>query len=165
MKLEVIKHRDILFRDLLRAIAMKSVGWPHSLESQVRWIVENMHDEDEHVFLKDGDKDMAYMTLSPVTGMLNGSLASFLGVGCVCSAKPGMGGGKMLMHNVNELIKERKTVGLLFCKNELVKFYSKYGWQLIPKQALILEPGHDSINTMLFNCHVDGVLEYKDKLF
>lgn len=29
MKLEVIKHRDILFRDLLRAIAMKSVGWPH----------------------------------------------------------------------------------------------------------------------------------------
>ncbi len=46
-----------------------------------------------------------------------------------------------------------------------LKFYSKYGWQLIPKQALILEPGHDSINTMLFNCHVDGVLEYKDKLF
>ena len=32
------------------------------------------------------------------------------------------------MLNVNELIKERKTVGLLFCKNELVKFYSKYGW-------------------------------------
>ena len=75
------------------------------------------------------------------------------------------GGGGMLMLNVNELIKERKTLGLLFCKNELVKFYSKYGWQLIPKQALILEPGHDSINTMLFNCHVDGVLEYKDKLF
>ena len=78
MNLEVIKHRDILFRDLLRAIAMKSVGWSYSLESQVRWIVDNMHDEDEHVFLKDGDKDMAYMTLSPVTGMLNGSLASFL---------------------------------------------------------------------------------------
>lgn len=77
MNLEVIKHRDILFRDLLRAIAMKSVGWSYSLESQVRWIVDNMHDEDEHVFLKDGDKDMAYMTLSPVTGMLNGSLASF----------------------------------------------------------------------------------------
>ena len=46
MNLEVIKHRDILFRDLLRAIAMKSVGWSYSLESQVRWIVDNMHDEE-----------------------------------------------------------------------------------------------------------------------
>ena len=76
-----------------------------------------------------------------------------------------MGIYSTVVDRMNELIKERKTLGLLFCKNELVKFYSKYGWQLIPKQALILEPGHDSINTMLFNCHVDGVLEYKDKLF
>lgn len=115
MNLEVIKHRDILFRDLLRAIAMKSVGWSYSLESQVRWIVDNMHDEDEHVFLKDGDKDMAYMTLSPVTGMLNGSLASFWVWAAFVLPSPEWGGG-MLMLNVNELIKERKTLGLLFCK-------------------------------------------------
>ena len=96
MNLEVIKHRDILFRDLLRAIAMKSVGWSYSLESQVRWIVDNMHDEDEHVFLKDGDKDMAYMTLSPVTGMLNGSLASFLVWAAFFLPNPERGGGECL---------------------------------------------------------------------
>ena len=97
--------------------------------------------------------------------MLNGSLGILFGCGLrFVLPSPEVGGGNAYL-NVNELIKERKTLGLLFCKNELVKFYSKYGWQLIPKQALILEPGHDSINTMLFNCHVDGVLEYKDKLF
>mgnify|MGYP000004775248 CR=1 FL=1 len=70
--------------------------------------MDNMHDEDEHVFLKDGDKDMAYMTLSPVTGMLNGSLASFFGCGrAFVLPSPELGGG-MLMLNVNELIKERK---------------------------------------------------------
>ena len=92
MELEIYKHRDILFRDLLRAIAVKSIAWPHTLESQVRWIVDNLRDEDEHVFLKDGDRDMAYMTLSPVKGMLNDSPTTFMGVGCVCSANPGMGG-------------------------------------------------------------------------
>ena len=92
MELEIIKHRDILFRDLLRAISVKSVAWPHPLESQVKWIVGNMRDDDEHVFLKDGDKDMAYMTLSPVAGLLNGVKTSFSGVGCVCTAHPGVGG-------------------------------------------------------------------------
>ena len=91
MKLEIIKHNDILFRDLLRAIAVKSVAWPHSLESQVRWILDNLRAEDDHVFLRDGDKDIAYMTFSPVVGVMNGALVSFMGVGCVCSANPGMG--------------------------------------------------------------------------
>lgn len=93
VELEIIKHNYILFRDLLRAVAIKTVAWPHGLGSQVEWIVGNMRDEDEHVFLKDGNKDMAYMTLSPVTGLLDGVQTSFSGVGCVCSANPGMGGG------------------------------------------------------------------------
>ena len=84
--------------------------------------MDNMHDEDEHVFLKDGDKDMAYMTLSPVTGMLNGVTCILFGCGLRLFCQARNGGGGMLMLNVNELIKERKTLGLLFCKNELVKF-------------------------------------------
>lgn len=94
MKLEIIKHYDILFRDLLRAISIKSVAWPYSLESQVRWMVDNLHENDKHIFLKDDDKDVAYMTLSPVSGIMNNAPVAFMGVGCVCSANPGMGGVK-----------------------------------------------------------------------
>lgn len=92
MELEIIKHKDIMFKDLLRAVNIKNVAWPHSVGSQVEWIVGNMQGDDEHVFLKNGERDVAYMTLSPVTGLMNGVQTSFSGVGCVCSATPGRGG-------------------------------------------------------------------------
>ena len=91
-ELEIIKHNDILFRDLLRAVAVKNVAWPHPVESQVKWIIDNMRPDDYHVFLKDDEQDKAYMTLSPVTASVNGVETPFMGVGCVCSANPGMGG-------------------------------------------------------------------------
>lgn len=92
MELQLIKHNDILFRDILRAVSVKSVAWPHPDESQLKWIIDNMYPNDIHVFLTDGEADKAYMTLSPVEGLMNGSNTSFMGVGCVCSANPGMRG-------------------------------------------------------------------------
>lgn len=91
-ELEIIKHNDILFRDLLRVIAVKNVSWPHPVESQVKWIIENMSPDDYHVFLKEDGNDKAYMTLSPVTASVNGVETPFMGVGCVCLAKHGLGG-------------------------------------------------------------------------
>lgn len=116
MELEIIKHRDILFRDLLRAIAVKSVAWPHPIESQVKWIVDNMQPDDMHIFLKDGGEDMAYMTLSPVNAVMNEAENSFMGVGCVCSAKQGVGLGKQLVESVNKWLSDNNFKGLLFCK-------------------------------------------------
>ena len=95
MSLQIIKHNDILFRDLLRGIAVKNVAWPHPVESQVKWIIDNMRPDDMHVFLKENGEDKAYMTLSPVTATVNGVETPFMGVGCVCSAHPGMGGGQI----------------------------------------------------------------------
>jgi hypothetical protein len=92
MELQFIKHYDILFRDLLRGIAIKNVAWPHPIESQVKWMVDNMQSQDYHVFLKDDDVDKAYMTLSPVKATVNGAIMSFMGVGCVCTANPETGG-------------------------------------------------------------------------
>ena len=71
---------------------MKNVAWSHPVESQVKWILDNMQPDDLHVFLKENGEDLAYMTLSPVTASVNGVDTPFMGVGCVCSAHPGMGG-------------------------------------------------------------------------
>lgn len=92
MKLQLIKHNDILFRDLLRAVTVKNVAWPHPVDSQLKWIIDNMHPDDLYVFLKENGEDLAYMTLSTVTASVNGVDTPFKGVGCVCSAHPGMGG-------------------------------------------------------------------------
>lgn len=129
MKLEIIEHRDILFRDLLRAIAVKSIAWPHPLESQVRWIVDNIDDNDEHVFLKEGSHDLAYMNLVSITFTANNTDYMAYGIGNVCAAEKGKGYGRELMNRVNDYLKEKRVCGLLFCRDALVPFYKLYGWK------------------------------------
>lgn len=164
-ELEIIKHNDILFRDLLRAVAVKNVAWPHPVESQLKWIIDNMQPDDMHVFLKENGEDKAYMTLSPVTATMNGEETSFMGVGCVCSANPGMGGGKSIVLGVNNFLKKKNQKGLLFCKAQLIGFYEKYNWKVIIPEKVILEPPVQEIYTMTFNCSEVGKLEYKGRMF
>ena len=164
-ELEIIRHNDILFRDLLRAVAVKNVAWPHSVDSQLKWIIDNMRSEDLHVFLKGNDVDLAYMTLSPVIANVNGFDTSFMGIGCVCSAKRGVGLGKQLMEGVNKWLKDNNLKGLLFCKKELIPFYEKYGWSLIEPASVIFTKPHDGVYTMSYNCEDIKKIEYKDCLF
>jgi len=139
MELEIIKHRDILFRDLLRAIVVKSIAWPYPLENQVKWIIDNIDDEDEHVFLKEGLKDIAYMNLVKITFSANDTDYMAFGIGNVCAAEKGKGYGRELMNRVNDYLKETKNCGLLFCRDALVPFYKLYGWEEV-KPDVCKEP-------------------------
>lgn len=164
-ELEIIKHNDILFRDLLRAITVKNVAWPHPVDSQLKWIIDNIRPEDLHVFLKENGEDLAYMTLSPVIVTVNGVDTSFMGIGCVCSAKHGIGLGKQLMESVNKWLYNNNHKGLLFCKKELILFYRKYGWNLIEPARVFFTTPHDGVYTMSYNCEGIKKIEYKDRLF
>ena len=164
-ELEIIKHDDILFRDLLRAVTVKNAAWPHPVDSQLKWMIENMQPEDLHLFLKENGEDLAYMTISPVTASVNGVDTPFMGIGCVCSAKHGVGLGKQLMEGVNKWLKDNNHKGLLFCKIELVQFYKKYGWVLIDPSCVVFNTPHEGVYTMSYNCERLKNIEYKDRLF
>lgn len=165
MELQIIKHNDILFRDVLRAIAVKSVAWPHPIESQLKWIVDNMEPEDMHVFLIENGIDVAYMTLSPVKGILNKQETNFLGIGCVCTAVKGLGYGKRLMQGVNSYLEKNSFKGLLFCRDRVVKFYQKNYWQLIQPERVSLKESHEGGLTMVYNCEEVKSLDYSDRDF
>lgn len=163
--LEMIKHNDILFRDLLRGIAVKNVAWPHPIESQVKWIIENMHPEDFHVFLSECGEDKAYMTMSPVEGIMNGEKTTIWGVGCVCSSRKGQGYGGLLLMKTNQFLIEKGVKGLLFCKRQLIPFYEKYNWVVLPQDKVRIPEKGSEIYTMVFNCPVTSSFEYKGRMF
>ena len=165
MELQTIRHSDILFRDVLRAISVKSVAWPHPIESQVKWIIDNMKPDDIHVFLREEGKDVAYMSLSPVKGILNGNETAFLGIGCVCSAVKGMGYGNRLMQEVNCYLEKNNAKGLLFCREGVIRFYQKNNWRLIPQDQLQLNILHEGVFTMVYNCDQVKSLVYMDREF
>jgi predicted GNAT family N-acyltransferase len=166
MELEIIKHRDILFRDLLRAIAVKSVAWPHPLESQVRWIVDNIDDNDEHVFLKNGSQDFAYMNLVSVIFTANDTDYMAYGIGNVCAAEKGQGYGRELMKRVNEYLKEKKRCGLLFCRDALVPFYELFGWEEVKRETCCAPKFADGVHVMTYLAPTEiHNFQYTGKLF
>lgn len=164
-ELKIVKHSEILFRDLLRGMCIKNMSWPHPMESQVKWIVENMKQDDFHIFLTEEGADKAYMTISPVIGIANGKLTHFMGVGCVCSAKHGEGYGKQLMMCVNKWIEDHNYKGLLFCRQELIKFYALCGWKVIEPNKILFSTPHEGVFAMSYNCGDIQRLEYSDRFF
>lgn len=165
MELQLIKHDDILFRDILRAVSVKSIAWPHPIESQLKWIIDNMHPNDIHVFLTDGKADRAYMTLSPVEALVDGNPISFLGVGCVCTRDHGRGAGKELMTRINQFLLDENHKGLLFCRQELIQFYKKFNWNLIPIEKVRFISPHEGVYTMTFNCEGTVWFDYSGRFF
>ena len=165
MELQLIKHKDILFRDLLRVVDIKSISWPYPVESQLKWIIDNVCEDDIHVLLRDKETDIAYLSLSQVSALIDGQQTAFSGVGCVCSRYHGRGAGETLIKKANNYLISCKKKGLLFCKDNLIDFYKKYDWILLPNDRVIFDSPHLDVFTMVYNCDIIGKMEYGDRFF
>lgn len=166
MELEIIKHSDISREDLLRVVCIKNAAWPHTIESQLKWIEDNNWPDDLHVILKDEECDYAYMVLCPVTAIVDGKEAEFVGIGNVCSKTKGQGYGGQIVSLVNEYIKNNKLSGLLFCRNHVVHFYEHYGWKVIPNNRIVLvNIEHIGVYTMCFNTSSFNKMIYDNRTF
>ena len=75
------------------------------------------------------------------------------------------GGGKSLIINVNKFFDENNYKGLLFCKQNLIGFYSKYNWKLVPPERVHFNKPHEGVFTMTYNCEDVERLDYADRFF
>lgn len=142
-------------------ISIKSSSWKYSKQEHTKWIAENINSDDLHFLYYEADVLIGYMNLVHVILVTENGPVGCLGIGNVCTKFKGNGDGKNLMKELNEYLSHTTTIGLLFCKNNLVNFYLKYGWNLIVN----LHP-NTQINTMIYN--FSGKKEnlvYNDRLF
>jgi len=164
---KVVQHQNLTERLLLDICAIKSISWPHSLESQKRWISKNLFTTDYHLLVYNNGSLAAYMNLVKIKFFINGERVSGLGVGNVCSAQKGIGLGGVVMLAANQFIKAQNVSGLLFCKEELQSFYQKYDWNTIPDQSIAFSGFINySFKTMILGvgAYIE-TLEYADRLF
>ncbi len=166
LRLEVITHRDISQEELLGIIKIKQVSWNYPIESQMLWIERNLSEEDIHCILKEESIPIAYLNLKDISVTIDGADYMAYGIGNVCSKIKGCGYGSELILKVNNYLLDSKRVGLLFCKDKLVDFYSRFNWILIQKDRLLINQELNTINTMCFNSPARlQFLEYKGILF
>jgi len=151
-----IHHAELTESLLQEIINIKSVAWPYSIESQHAWIKANLKNNDIHVLLLKDNKVVAYLNLIEIELIIDSKIFIGFGIGNVCAAEKGKGWGKELINHVNMYLKKNNKVGLLFCKNNLVKFYYVNGWTLIRKDEFF-PTTPISVNVMIF----DLVQNYK----
>jgi hypothetical protein len=165
---KITKHRFLTDDDILAICGIKSIAWPqHSLESQKEWLISNIHPNDVHFMLFNDGTLIGYTSLVNVDVTIDLDILGVYGIGNVCSAQKGKGYGGLLLNKINHYLVESNTIGLLFCKNNLVDFYAKYNWKLIHNPLIDNFP----IPTLSFNMMSNNInfsfntVRYTDRIF
>jgi hypothetical protein len=162
----LLAHSDTTEEDLREIIKIKSVAWPYTYDEHKQWMKDNLNDSVIHVLLSKDNIYVAYLNLIRVDLLINGKSSEGLGVGNVCSVERGKGWGRELMMLVDSFIEQSNKVGLLFCKEELVGFYTKCHWQIIDRKKQIVPFSNDKIKAMLYNYYyLLHELQYNGRLF
>lgn len=164
--LKVIQHGDVPNNELNEIIKIKSVAWAYPYEKQLEWLNANLKDSDLHLILLKNNEAVAYLNLIDIEVDIDNCKIKAFGVGNVCAIEKGKGYGNELMKHTNQYIIEKKRIGLLFCKKELIDFYEKYGWSWVNKNKLRLSFNNSNIEIMIFNqSGIITKLQYKGKSF
>lgn len=147
-------------------IIVKSVAWRFSYDSQRSWITENIKNDDVHVLLFEDDVPLAYMNLVKIDIQLDSKSNSGYGIGNVCAVQKGKGWGKVLLLSVNDYLKCNNHIGLLFCKEALVKYYSNSNWILIENEKLNMKNISEDVKCMMYSENFFfKTLKFSGKLF
>ena len=162
---ELIKHSDISYDKIQQIVELKSKRWHYTQEQHLDWISKNIQPEDYHILIFENEELIAYTNFVSVKVSINDNEIPFMGIGNVCTAESGKGYGDLLMKEVNKIIVEMNWKGILFCKDELVPYYQKFSWELVPAHKIQTD-NFKGINFMVFNVSEDiSNLQYDGRNF
>ena len=130
-RIKIIRHQDIKKSEIDEVINIKSSQWKYCYVEQLNWINKNIKKSDTHIILYLNGKGVAYLNLIDINLIANAEHVKGFGIGNVCAIERGMGYGLELMKLTNTYIIENNKIGILFCKDALIRFYSSLDWKLL----------------------------------
>jgi predicted GNAT family N-acyltransferase len=163
---ELVKNKDLSFKNLKKVADLKCQHWKYSIDEQVKWIKENIKDNDSHLLLLENTSTLiGYMNLVKIVVKSDlGEKAAF-GIGNVCISKNvrKKGNGILLMQMSIFILNNFESLGILLCKPELNQFYQKSGWFLFNGNTEI--GGASFKNSVFTNNFLNSSNLYLDKSF
>lgn len=135
---KVIKNSRLSEEKLKEIVEIKNQSWQYPFESQVKWLKNNLFDNDLHLLMYNGNSLVGYLDIVEVSVKIGENTEEMLGIGNVCVDKSYLkqGLGKKLVLRANEEIKKKNKKGVLLCQESLVGFYKKCGWSVVRYDTL-----------------------------
>lgn len=146
---------------------IKDIFWPYGVESQLNWFKDNISRNDLHFLSYDGKTLVAYLNLIDIVVKINSYDYLGYGFGNLCSLIEGK--GHELMKAANQKLISESKVGLLFCKEKLIKYHEMTGWQKVCRSKIKINHDNSNFFTMIRSFDLSETeiitLEYNGKLF
>lgn len=163
MNIRIVAHSEISQRDIDTAIVLKEQYWKYGVESQLKWMNENLAPNDLHCFLlTESGEAAAYMNIVNVKGEFDGNENDFWGLGNVCIKKKYAGQGYvqyMIKTFFSDYNLPRKP-GLLLCHKNLIAFYEKARWTLLEYRNALVSNRPYSLCIMTYGYQQHTNFEY-----
>lgn len=163
--IKLIAHKEITEDELNEVIKIKSAQWHYSYEDQLQWIQKNIKDADIHVLLYFNENSVAYLNLIDIDLKLGEVFVRGFGVGNVCAVEKGRGFGFEIMSEVNRYILNSNKIGLLFCKDQLLKFYRSLGWKELESNEYKIKGDNLKVMAINIHCYTELLIEYDGIIF
>lgn len=158
MKLDylLVSNQELSNPQKRQIIALKNCYWKYPYASQVKWMDENLNDNDYHLMLYCDNMLCAYLDLVDIEISVDGGRIDAIGIGNVCTAPQlvGKGVGKECVKRVNEIIRDKNKLGILLCHEPLFPFYRKCGWVKVETENTRVIIAYSDYNNlvMTYNC-------------
>jgi hypothetical protein len=146
-----IKKTELLKPTELKLICkLKNTEWFFGIKEQYNWFHKQIKKKDLHIFLKKNNNLIGYTCLRYKKFFFEGKLTSFLLFDTHIIKKNfrSEGFGKILITKVIKIIKNKKILSILFCKNDMIKYYKKYNWNIVNKKKYSTNKNNKKLNLM-----------------
>ena len=150
------KTKQLKKKEIHNICKLKNSHWNYSFKSNLAWFKKNIKSYDIHNLVYYNSKLIGY-TLLRIRTFYSGNIKKkYLNFDTLIVEKKhrNKGVSHFLMKLNDQVIKENNKISFLICSNNLIRFYKKFGWRIMPKKIFsIVDHSFDS-NGMYFNSKV-----------
>ena len=150
------KTKQLKKKQINNICKLKNTHWNYSFKSNFEWFKKNVKNNDIHNLIYYNSKLIGYTLLRIRTFYLGKNKHKYFYFDTLIIDKRyrNMGISYFLMKLNNQVIKKNNKISFLICSNNLIRFYKKFGWRIMPKKIFsIVDHSFDS-NGMYFNSKV-----------
>tara|TARA_B100001057_G_scaffold252233_1_gene252490 strand:+ start:2970 stop:3482 length:513 start_codon:yes stop_codon:yes gene_type:complete len=147
------KTKQLKKKQIYNICKLKNSFWNYGFKSNIAWFKKNVKNYDVHNLIYYNSKLIGYTRLGIRTFYLGKTKKKYVNLDTLIVEKKyrNKGVSHFLMDLNIKVIKKNKKISFLICFNNLVNFYKKFGWKIMPKKVFSIGDYNWNSNGMYFD--------------
>ena len=150
------KTKQLKKEQIYNICKLKNTHWNYGFKSNLMWFKKNVKSNDLHNLVYYNSKLIGYTLLRIRTYYLRKTKKKYFYFDTLIIDKRYRNNSVsyLLMKLNNQVIKKNNKISFLICSNNMIEFYKKFYWKLMPTKKFSIKDHNFTSNGMYFNSKV-----------